>query len=269
MKDWNPSVSCIIATRNRKRIVDRAIGSVLDQIYPCTELLIIDDAGSDQTFEYLKKCYANHPEIAIFQNEKQMGPAATRNRGLDLANGQYVCFLDDDDQWLPNKIERQLALAEERYDFITMTRAVYVLDGHSVFQYGPKIEAVTLRHLFRRNVIISVSPLIKTSLMRRVRFNTEMWCGEDYDAWIRILKGGATTINLNEPLIVLHKTAGSSLNKMRKSKFRGRGQVYAKHKVLMNPQEKLLFHLMTLVKLAVPDPRYHQKRVQRLIGIAG
>ena len=102
-----------------------------------------------------------------------------------------------------------MALASQGYDFITMTRAVYVLDGHEVFQYGPKLKKVTLHDLFRRNVVISVSPLIKTSLFRRIRFNTRIWCGEDYEAWIRILKDGANTINLNDPLIVLHKNSGS------------------------------------------------------------
>lgn len=265
MSDRNPSVSCIIATRNRKHVVDRAIKSVLDQTYPCTELLIIDDAGVDQTFEYLEKRYANHSKISILQNKKQMGPAATRNRGIDLANGKYICFLDDDDQWKPNKIKCQVALAEQGYDFITMTRAEYILDNHSIFKYGPKLKVITLRDLFRRNAIISVTPLIRTSLMRRIGFDTKMWCGEDYDAWIRLLKTDVTTINVNDPLVVLHKTAGTSLNQIRKNKFQGRKQIYTRHKALMNSKEKILFAFMTALKLILPDPRYHQKRIQQFI----
>lgn len=263
----HPTVSCIITTRNRRGLVDRAIRSVLEQTYPCTELIIIDDASSDQTVEYLQERYADNPGITVIRNRHQLGPALARNKGTALAGGEYVSFLDDDDQWLPGKIERQLLLAAQGYDFVTMTRARYVFEGHFISHYGPKLQTVTLRDLFRRNVIINVSPLIKATLMRRVGFDPKLWCGEDYDAWIRLLKKGTTTINLNEPLVVLHKTAGNSLNKMRKNKFRGRRQIYAKHKKLMNSKEKMLFHLMTLAKLAVPDPRYHQKRIQRLMGI--
>lgn len=266
LKIHSPTITCIIATRNRRDIIDRAIQSVLDQTYPCSELLIIEDAGTDQTVEYLKGRYGHETIISVLGNQSRMGPAATRNRGLDLAQGEYVTFLDDDDQWSRMKIERQVALAVKGYDFVTMTRAKYVLNGRYVSHYGPELNTVTLRDLFRRNVILNVSPLIKTSLMRDIKFDPVMWCGEDYDAWIRLLNRGVKTINLNDPLVILHKDGETSLNQIRQNKFQGRMQIYAKHKSLMEPGEKLRFHLMTALKFAFPDPRYHINRMKQLIG---
>ena len=269
MTTYKTTVTCIIPTRNRREVVGRSIQSVLKQTYHCLELLIIDDASTDNTYEYLKERYAGFAQISVLNNQTRMGPAATRNRGIELAGGEYVCFLDDDDQWLPQKIERQVRLASKGYDFITMTRALYATGRTASSTYGPKLNEVTLRDLFRRNVIINVSPMVRTSLMRRIGFDPDMWCAEDYDAWIRVLRNNVKTVNLNDPMIVLDHSLGISLNKKRLNKLRGRRQIYHKHKELMFPGEKFLFHLMTLAKVAIPEPRHYQKSAEQMIGING
>jgi hypothetical protein len=105
--------------------------------------------------------------------------------------------------------------------------------------------------------------------MRRIGFDPNMWCAEDYDAWIRVLRNNVKTVNLSDPMIVLNNTFGTSLNKKRMNKLRGRRQIYARHKELMSPGEKFLFHLMTLAKVVIPEPRHYQKSAEHIMGING
>lgn len=104
-------VSAIITTHNRCDLLIRAIGSVLSQTYKDIECIVVDDASTDGTKEYCEKC-AN---IRYFQipKEESRGGNYARNLGIKASHGEYCAFLDDDDYWLPEKIEKQVKLIEE------------------------------------------------------------------------------------------------------------------------------------------------------------
>src|SRR5438132_12765470 len=101
-----PTVSVIIATHNRARLLRRAIHSVLAQTFEDWELLVVDDGSTDNTetiavsLQDLRICYLRH--------EVNRGLSAARNTGIRISRGEYVAFLDDDDEWLPKKLEREL-----------------------------------------------------------------------------------------------------------------------------------------------------------------
>ncbi len=102
-----PTVSVIIPTFNRSLLLERAIRSVLSQIYRSFEIIIIDDASTDNTKEVLEEKF-NH-EISVgmlkyFKNETKLERSRSRNKGMDLAKGEYFAFLDDDDFWLPEHL---------------------------------------------------------------------------------------------------------------------------------------------------------------------
>jgi glycosyltransferase involved in cell wall biosynthesis len=105
-------VSVIIPTYKRAELLPRAIGSVLDQTYKNIEVIIVDDNNPDtefrkQTEQYMLK-YSGDPRINYIKHHKNMNGAAARNTGLKHANGEFICFLDDDDWFMPGKIEKQL-----------------------------------------------------------------------------------------------------------------------------------------------------------------
>lgn len=104
-------VSVVITTYNRVSLLHRAVQSVLNQTYNPIELIIVDDASSDETSEYCKTLSAIY--IYIPPKEKKGGNYA-RNRGIKASNGEYIAFLDDDDYWLPSKIEKQVNLIENK-----------------------------------------------------------------------------------------------------------------------------------------------------------
>jgi glycosyltransferase involved in cell wall biosynthesis len=94
-------ISVIIPVFNRHHYADRAVQSVLDQTYENWELFIIDD-NSDTQYQLPKCCFLSKQKITLLRNCKNLGPGLSRQKGLDLAKGEFVCFLDSDDYWKPD-----------------------------------------------------------------------------------------------------------------------------------------------------------------------
>lgn len=101
-------VSIIIPTHNRSEYVKRAIQSCLDQTYEDIEVIVVDDASTDNT-EGVVTSFSDE-RVTYVRNDENLGAPKTRNRGLDLARGEYINFLDDDDELLPEKVREQVAL---------------------------------------------------------------------------------------------------------------------------------------------------------------
>ena len=103
-----PKVSVIISTHNRADMLPRAVNSVLNQVYDDFEIIIVDDASSDDTQAVIAGLY--DPRIRSLRHDTNRGHSASINTGISHAKGEYIAFLDDDDEWLPNKLERQVAV---------------------------------------------------------------------------------------------------------------------------------------------------------------
>ena len=104
----DPKVSVIIPTYNRAELLPRAINSVLDQSYYDYEIVIIDDCSADNTGDVIAKF--TDQRIRLIRHERNKGQSAAINTGIANARGEYIAFLDDDDEWLPNKLEGQMAV---------------------------------------------------------------------------------------------------------------------------------------------------------------
>jgi glycosyltransferase involved in cell wall biosynthesis len=106
MNARKPNVSVIIPTYNRSHLISRAIQSVLDQTYQDFEIIVSDDASTDNTEEMVKGF--NDERIRYFRHSLNKGGGATRNIGIKAARGEYIAFLDDDDEWLGDKLKKQI-----------------------------------------------------------------------------------------------------------------------------------------------------------------
>ncbi len=118
-RDGNSCVSVIIPTRNRSEsLLPRAVKSVLAQTHTELELIVVDDASTDGTAEFVKNL--GDPRVRYFRHETCKGHSATRNTGIEVAKGNYIAFLDDDDEWKPQKLEVQLKAFDDRpeYDLV-------------------------------------------------------------------------------------------------------------------------------------------------------
>ena len=105
----NTLVSCILTTFNRKELLIRSLSSILNQTYKNLEIIIVDDGSNDGTKDLVKKKILNlDPRLKYLRHKKNKGLAAARNSGLINSKGEFIAFLDDDDEWIDNKIDLQI-----------------------------------------------------------------------------------------------------------------------------------------------------------------
>ncbi|WEL16676.1 Glycosyl transferase family 2 [Halorhabdus sp. SVX81] len=133
-----PTVSVVIPTYHRSDLIERAIHSVLDQTFDDLECIVVDDCSPDETAEIARSI--DDERLAVLDHEENRGASAARNTGIEAATGEYIAFLDDDDEWLPEKLEKQLALLESSDDSVGL---VYCwmdyrdADANLVTEYRP------------------------------------------------------------------------------------------------------------------------------------
>lgn len=109
-------VSIVMPSYNTAKYIEETLNSVLKQTYSNWELIIVDDCSSDNTDEIVAKF--DDKRIIYLKNDKNFGAAMSRNRALKEANGKYIAFLDSDDLWMPDKLEKQIQyMKEHNYDF--------------------------------------------------------------------------------------------------------------------------------------------------------
>ena len=113
--DYSPTVSVILPTYNRERLLPRAVNSVLKQTFEKWELIIVDDGSEDNTYEYVNKLISNDKRIKCVKQQNMKLPIALNN-GIALSFGKYVTFLGSDDEYLPEHLELRVKILEENPD---------------------------------------------------------------------------------------------------------------------------------------------------------
>ncbi len=185
-----PLVSVIIPTRNRASLLSVAVRSALDQTLRELEVLVVDDASEDRTAEVVAGI--SDPRLRSLRQPTRSGGAAARNAGIRASRGQYVAFLDDDDEWLPEKLELQLALFADAAPEIGVVYSSYlVVELETGRVIGRKIaekRGDLARDLLVRNCIGGTpSVVVRRSLLERVGlFDERLPSFQDYDLWIRL-----------------------------------------------------------------------------------
>ena len=182
-------VSVVIPTWNRAPALCRAVNSVLDQTFAVAEVLVCDDGSTDNSREMVEAI--GDPRVRWSEGPRGGRPAIPRNRGIRESRGEWIAFLDDDDVWLPHKLETQLALVE-RYDCkASCTNAFRVLPGGQpagTFMEGGDVR-LTFAELLESNRVVCSSALVHRSIMSLAEGFPEdpsMLAIEDYALWLRV-----------------------------------------------------------------------------------
>jgi glycosyltransferase involved in cell wall biosynthesis len=185
-------VTVIIPTYNRAHLIENTIQSVFDQTYPYWNLIVIDDGSTDDTAQVVKK--SDHERLAYLPIPHSGLPAVARNKGMKIAKGEYLAFLDSDDQWLPVKLERQIAVFKGYSDVGLIHANAYVkneqqfLDRLYHTEYKRR-SGTALLELIHSNYIITSTVVVRRSLFDVAGFfpiNPALRSGEDYDLWLRM-----------------------------------------------------------------------------------
>ena len=196
-----PTVTVVIPTYNRMGLLSRALTSVARQTQPPNEVVLVDDGSTDDTEGLIRRQF---PDVRYLQQENR-GVAAARNRGIREAKGEWLAFLDSDDEWLPHKLERQLDAVREEPEFsFCHTNEIWIRRGKRVNPL--KKHAKSGGYIFKKCLPLCVispsSVLILRSLFEQVGlFDESLPACEDYDLWLRIT-AIRPVLYLEEPLII-------------------------------------------------------------------
>ncbi len=188
-----PKVSVIIPTFNRAHILGRAITSVLGQTDTDLELIVVDDGSSDDTAALIRKF--PDPRLRYVQQPRNLGVSAARNRGIAEARGEWLAFLDSDDLWLPQKLERQFA-ALKGVDCVASYCALLRIDGKNQTRIPGAADAVhsgmkPWPALLMDGIWFSQTWLVpKRVMLAAGLFDERMSIWEDWDLFLRIALQG-------------------------------------------------------------------------------
>lgn len=208
-------ISVIIPVYNRERYIKQALDSVLAQTYANFEVIAIDDGSSDSSLAILNEYQRLHPDKIRVLVQKNAGPSVARNNGIMAARGEYIAFLDSDDYWAANKLEKQLALFEKH------SNVAFVYSGYSLIdEMGNVFEERRPEPDFQGNIhdklwleanIISGGTLLvqREKLMRIGLFDIDLRGAENLDLRLRLSAHG--DVYFAEDLLYFYRIHRESL----------------------------------------------------------
>jgi glycosyltransferase involved in cell wall biosynthesis len=202
---------------NSAHTVEEAIDSVLNQDSSNWELIIIDDCSTDNSFNIFDKI--TDPRISIYKNEINQGVAFSRNRGLELAQGDYVCFLDADDYWAPTKLTVQTRAINKYSEKVLVVSSYNIISRTGDFLKCILVpERITYKNLLKTNSIPCLTTMITRDIALMHKF--QKVGHEDYLFWLGVLSQECNVITIKEPL-AYYRVGNSSLssNKLKAAKF--------------------------------------------------
>jgi len=210
MSSGNPAVSFVIPTYNRAEFVGSAIGSVLHQDTDNWELIVVDDGSTDHT-ESVVKSFVDHRIKYIKTENNERGVA--RNKGVELALGKFVSFIDSDDFITPDTVRKAVKVTEQHPDWLVFHFGFEIRDEFGgLLKEAEKLPALTNELLKRRNVIGCHGIFIKREVLLENKFSKlrELSGTEDYELWIR-LAARYPIHHINEVTSVLVQHEGRSM----------------------------------------------------------
>ncbi len=227
------SITVIITSHNRGKIIERAVDSVLGQTRPADEIILVDDGSSDNTNQLIKKKY---PDIKyIWQENRGIGHA--RNTGISHARGIWIAFLDSDDEWLPSKLRDQFKALQHQPDYkICHTNEIWIRNGKRVnpMKKHEKSGGLIFKNCLPLCIISPSSVIIHRSVFEEHGlFDESLPVCEDYDLWLRFC-AFLPILYLEKPQII--KYGGHSDQLSHKYWGMDRFRIIALEKIIKNPK---------------------------------
>lgn len=231
-----PLVSVYIPSKNRQKLLSIALDSVRQQTYPNIEILVVDDGSTDGTYDYLTELSNELPHLRIFKNEKSIGACAARNIAIKHAQGDFVTGLDDDDVFLPNRIETLINAYDDKYAFVCSSL---------FWDYGKKkrlvdsIECdISLSEQLSYNEATTQILVKKSRILAVGGFDESFVSCQDYDLWTRLIIEYGDARRIAVPSYILNDTGSSQRMTSDQKSIKGWYQYLEKHQHLMTDVNK-------------------------------
>ena len=210
-------ISIIVPVYNAGAYIRETISMVAAQIYGNWELLLVDDGSEDDSREKIRESMeSGDARIRLIEKQQNEGAARARNTGIEASKGRYVAFLDADDLWMPDKLEKELAFMKEKQAAFVFT--AYEFGDEDAKRTGKVVNvppSLTYFKALSRTVIFTTTVMLDTERTGRELIRMPEVKSEDTATWWKILKNGFTAYGLNEVLAVYRRPARSlSSNKL-------------------------------------------------------
>lgn len=215
MNDGNTSplrLSVIIPTHNRANTITRAIQSVLNQCIDDMEIIVVDDASTDDTEQRVRSLHDER--IRYIRHKTNRGAPAARNSGIAAANGSLIAFQDSDDEWMPDKLAKQMALFEGGGKDVDVVYCGFWRQSGSSRTYIPepwvtRKDGHVLQQLLRGNFVSTQTLLLRRHCFEKSGlFDEDMPRFQDWEMAIRLAKHYTFHL-IDEPLVIVYETAGN------------------------------------------------------------
>jgi len=214
-----PLVSIITPVYNAERFIAETIECVQGQTYSNWEMLLVDDCSSDNGVNIIREYAKNDPRIKLFQLETNSGAAVARNTAINNSIGKYIAFLDSDDGWVPEKLEKQVGFMEERDLAFTFTSYRIMKENGELTDSIVKVpHEITYNELLKNTIIGCLTVMINKEKVKDIQM-VNIRTRQDLVLWLSILKRGITAYGMQEVLANYRKVEGSiSSNKIKVAK---------------------------------------------------
>ncbi|WP_455668381.1 glycosyltransferase family 2 protein [Phocaeicola sp.] len=180
-----PLVTVVVPAYNSAGTIVKCLDSVKKQTYSAIEIIVVNDGSKDNTQFIVEEYISEHKSVDIFLiNQKNAGPSAARNKGIDYATGEFVAFLDSDDEWLPHKLEKQLICFED--SDVGLVGCRYIVGDNICLSGTGQVLQITKCKLLFHNYFSTPSVVCRLSILKKCKFDEMLRYSEDYRLWLVI-----------------------------------------------------------------------------------
>ena len=261
--DKEPVISVITPAYNSEVFIKETIQTVIDQTYTDWEMIIVDDQSKDDTVSLIKEMQDKDERIRLIELDKNSGSAVARNTAIENSKRRYIAFLDSDDGWYPEKLERQLKFMQDKDIAFSYTAYVRTLEDGTETDYISSTRAtIGWDGLMKRCVIGCLTVMIdteKTGEVRMVNIRTR----QDYALWLSLARRGFTAHGLAD-VLAKYRVVGDSISS-NKWKAAKRNWYVFRHIEKQN-LPKALWYFGHYAVIAIKDLIKYKMLVNRRLG---
>jgi len=223
-------VSIIVPVYNVEKYIRQTMDCVLAQTYTNWELLLVEDCGTDRTAEVIREYMAEKQDerIRLICQPTNMGAARARNRGLAGAQGRYIAYLDADDLWVPEKLEKELMFMAEKDAAFAFTGYEFAdADGVGTGKVVRVPETLNYKQALSNTTIFTTTVMFDTAKISKDLLEMPIIKSEDTALWYKVLRNGYIAYGLDENL-VKYRRVGKSLSSNKLEALRRIWNLYRK-----------------------------------------
>ena len=272
-------ISIIMGIYNCDKTLEEAIDSLFSQTYDNWELIMCDDASSDQTYDIAKRYQTKFPDkVFLLRNEKNMGLNYTLNRCLEIAHGQYIARMDGDDISLPERFEKEITFLESNPQFALVSAEMEMFDEFGVWGKTTAISEPQINDFCKHSpFFVHAAVMIRTEVLREVggyTIDPRLLRVEDCHLWFKIYAAGFRGANIQQVLYQMRNDRNANNRRTLHARKNGMYVMRVGFRMVRMPWYKYVYllrgNLFELIKCVLPSHLYeliYRKKYRRKLHI--